>query len=186
MSSGAKKKPVKMLSPEEISEALTELAKLAKLEGVRVALIGGIALQRYGSDRFTADVDLVAEAPLRGLRTVRKLSFGGVAQVTSKRVPVDMVVREDDFRSVYEEALDKAAKPRDLAVALVAPEYLVAMKMVAGRDKDMLDLSALLVSGHVDVKKARALVKRHLGAYAAKEFDGYLEEARWRANREGK
>ena len=62
---------------------------------------------------------------------------------------------------------------------------LVAMKLIAGRGKDNLDLITLLQSGEVDVPKARRIIKRLLGAYAAMNFDTRVAEAEWLATRKG-
>lgn len=50
----------KFLDASQITGAITEAAALARKQHVRVALAGGCAMQIYGSDRLTADVDLIA------------------------------------------------------------------------------------------------------------------------------
>ena len=40
----------KFLGPEQISAALDEVSHLARDGGASIALIGGVALQLYGSD----------------------------------------------------------------------------------------------------------------------------------------
>ncbi len=59
------------------------------------------------------------------------------------------------------------------------------MKMIAGREKDELDLITLLQSGEVDIPKARRLIKRVIGAHAALDSDTRIAEAAWRATRRG-
>jgi hypothetical protein len=69
---------------------------------------------------------------------------------------------------------------RELGVRVARPEHLVALKMAAARDKDVLDMKFLLgVEGLVDGGKARAIVRRHLGPYAAQEFDRVVDEVAW-------
>ena len=70
------------------------------------------------------------------------------------------------------------------AKALFTDAYarLVAMKLVAGREKDHLDLHYILTAA-IDYKLARNIVKKHLGLYAAEELDGMREEARWMKGR---
>lgn len=173
----------KMLSPEVLEQATAELAGLAKQEGVRIALIGGFALQQYGSQRLTGDVDVVAERRIEALPRGPALSFGGEQTQSPNGVPVDMVLRDDDFASLYDDALARAKRRRGLPVPLVGPEHLAAMKMVAGRGRDMTDLEFLITSGALDRKKARKVIREHLGAYAAKEFERIVEEAEWKASR---
>lgn len=75
MTSGTRRK--RFISPEEATAAIAEVAARAREEGVRVALAGGNAMQLYGSDRFTADVDFVAAEIIMALPCEGTLSFGG-------------------------------------------------------------------------------------------------------------
>ena len=68
---------------------------------------------------------------------------------------------------------------------VVSPEYLLAMKMVARRPKDLFDLAALLDLRVVDEAKALRIVRRLLGAYAAQDLRSHIEEANWRRQRGG-
>lgn len=178
-------KPTKFLSPEVLAAALRQVAQVAKEEGVRVALVGGYALQFYGSQRLTADLDLVAERALEGLPADRQLSFGGVGVTAKNGTVVDLIVRDDDYAKLYEAALDHAAAHRKVATPIVLPEYLAAMKLASGRGKDELDLEFLILSvldtaGRV---RARKVVKKTMGAYAAQEFDRVVEETEWKASK---
>jgi hypothetical protein len=172
------------LSPEALERAVSEvLDRASRSTGpVRAALVGGFALQLLGSDRLTGDVDVVADGPIEGLAPGKALSFGGYESETREGVPVDVIVRNDEFRGLYEEALS-AAEMKD-GLSVVRPEYLVAMKMVAGRDRDALDLRFLLTHPHVDPGRTKDIVRRHLGPYAARELDVLRAEAEWRASRE--
>lgn len=98
----------RLLSPEALDEATEQIAAIAKKEGARVALVGGLALQHYGSPRLTGDVDVVAEELLDGLRKGRQLSFGGEATKAPNGVPVDVIVRADGYAALYQEALNRA------------------------------------------------------------------------------
>lgn len=178
---GTKRK--KMLSPDEIDAAVAEVASLVEIEGIHVALVGGSALALYGSDRFTADIEFVADAALRALPKESALVFGGYQSHTPGGVPVDWILRSDDFTELYEEALLKAKRLPGVPVPVVTPEYLAAMKLVAGRGKDELDLETMLEGGLVDVAAATALIKRLLGAYAAKEFSSRVDLAEWKKSR---
>ena len=144
----------KMLSTAEIEQGIDEVAVLAKAEGVSVILVGGVAMHHYGSDRFTADLDFASAGPLSSLPVESLLVFGGYQSHTPSGVPVDWIVRSDDYKNVFEEALAHPMHAEELAVPVVAPEYLVAMKMVARRRKDEVDLEMLLELGVVDEAKA--------------------------------
>lgn len=138
----------------------------------------------YGGERLTADLDVVAQAPLpAGMSDEGRLTFGGTKTRTPGGIPLDWIDRDDDFAAVYDEALQYRRLIEGVALPVASPEYLAAMKMIAGRDRDDLDLIALIQSGEVDIPKARRMIKRLLGAYAAQDFDARVEEAAWRASR---
>jgi hypothetical protein len=61
---------------------------------------------------------------------------------------------------------------------------LLATKMAAARDKDLLDVKFLVGSGVVDLKAARQIVREHLGEYAARELDAMVAEVEWRKGRQ--
>ncbi len=161
----------KMLSVDQIDAAISEVGNLARQSGVRVMLVGGVAMHHYGSDRFTADIGFVSDGPVPELAMETPLSFGGYQSHTPSGVPVDLIMRDDDFKAIFEEALLYPRRIEGVDVPVVSPEYLVLMKMVARRPKDELDLEALLGLGVVDVDKARKMVRRLLGAYAVADLD---------------
>ena len=170
----------RMLSVEQIDQAVTEIAAAAQREGVPLLLIGGVAMSHYGSDRFTADVDFASDRALKALPVERPLSFGGYQGHTSRGVPVEWVIRTDDYEAVFSEAIRHPRNLERVEAPVVSPEYLVAMKMVARRPKDLLDVAALLGFGVVDTEKALRITKRLLGAYAADDLRSHIEEAEWR------
>lgn len=181
---GSSKRPRRLLGSDDIERGLGEVASIAAQEGLPVLLIGGVALHYYGSERLTVDLDIVAQAPLPpGLEDEGPLGFGGSKTHTPSGVPLDWIARTDDFSTVFDEALNYGRRFEGVPVPVASPEYLAAMKLLAGRDKDNLDLLTLLQSGEVDLPKARRIIKRLLGAYAAKDFDTRVAEAEWRAAR---
>jgi hypothetical protein len=180
MTSGGNKK---FLDPAVLSEAATQVTELAANEGVRVALVGGFALQLYGSDRLTGDVDFAAERLLEALAAEKPLTFGGAKVRAPNGVDVDLVVRCDDFASLYEEALERAQPMQGSATRVVQPEYLAAMKMIAGRPRDDADLAFLITSKTIDFDRTRAILRKHLGPYAVTEFDRVVEEVQWLASK---
>lgn len=172
----------RMLSQSEIDAALQEVANAAK--GTRVMLVGGIALHQYGSDRLTSDIDIVAEQALQAFPAERPLSFGGYSSHTSQGVPVDVILRDDDYAEVYTEALQYARRDPSIPLPIVSLEYAVVLKMIAHRPKDIADLDTIFRLGTVDVAKARKLVRRLLGAYSLHDFDSMVREAAWRKEQE--
>jgi len=173
----------KMLSLEQLAQAAGEIAEHAESEHVDVALIGGYALQLYGSPRLTGDVDVVVDRPIEALTPESSLSFGGYRSTTDGGVPVDVVLRDDDFRGLYEAALRDAEDFDQVPVRVVGSEYIAAMKMAAGRARDSTDLEFLISKQVIDRVKTRLIVHRYLGPYAAKEFDALVSEIEWKVSR---
>lgn len=180
MASDSGQRRRRMLSLEEIHAGLAEVASLAREAQVSIALVGGVALYHYGSDRLTADIDFAAARHLASLPEEAPLSFGGYQSRTPGGVPVDWIVRDDDYAELFAEAVEYARDMDGVPVPVASPEYLVAMKMVARRKKDAADLDTLLLSGTVDFAKARRIVRRLLGPYAAEDLDSAAAEAKWR------
>jgi hypothetical protein len=172
----------RLLAPEVLAEGADEVAELAQDSDVSVALIGGYALQLHGSPRLTGDVDVVASGPVRGLRPRKQLSFGGYQSEAPNGVPVDVVLRNDDYDDLYDEALDRSQRMRGAPMRVVTKEYLAAMKMVAGRGRDDADLEWLILSG-LNVRRTRGVIRKYLGVYAEQEFEQLVEETKWKASR---
>ena len=171
-----------LLSQTEIEAALREVASITR--GVRVMLVGGVALHQYGSDRLTSDINIVAEKAIPALPAERPLTFGGYASHTPKGVPVDIILRDDDYAEVFAEALLYARHDPALPLPIVSLEYAIVMKMIAHRPKDIADLDTIFRLGVVDLPKARNLVRRLLGAYSLHDFDAMVREAEWRKGEE--
>jgi predicted TIM-barrel fold metal-dependent hydrolase len=178
------KHKTKFLDPKEIEEAITEVAELARTGEVDVALVGGAAMEIYGSDRLTKDIDFAVDMHIPGLPVLRPLTFGGFASETSQKIPIDVIVRDDAYADLYREAIEHAVDA-GLPVKVVTPEHLAALKMAAGRVKDELDLKKLIELNAVDVPKTRKIIKTYLGEYAARTFDAIIDEIAWRRSREG-
>lgn len=170
------------LDPRLVTETVDLVVRVAAQESVSVALVGGLAMQLYGSDRFTADVDFVADNYVSALNGT-ELSFGGTRTTLPNGVKVDLIVRSDEYESLYLAAVSEA-DDLEGGGAVVKPEYLAAMKMVAGRPKDEFDLEFLVASGLLDLDLMRRILREHLGKYAVKDFNRVLEEVAWKTSRE--
>lgn len=166
----------KFLDASQITEAIAEAATLAREQHVHVALAGGCAMQIYGSDRLTADVDLLAdrypEVTREGL-----LSFGGIKTTATNGAPVDYIVRDDAETELYDAAIDAARAVPGVPVPVVTVPYLGAIKLAAGRGKDIQDLEFLLREHPASFKAMRALVAKYIGDYAVDDLDGHQATA---------
>jgi len=175
----------KFLDAKQIEETLSEVAVLSKKAGVDVALVGGVALQLYGSDRFTKDVDFVGDGEFAGLNDVGRISLGGWKGLTSKGVRVDVLVK-GDFEGLYENVLAGARYEPDLGVKVARAEHIMAMKLVAGSGKDEEDIRIMLRLGRLDIGEAKHFIRRQLGQFAVKEFDSFIDEVEWRRSKDEK
>jgi hypothetical protein len=150
-------------------KAVAIIAKQAGREGVEWAIAGGIAMHIFGYLRATQDVDLLASGKLN-LPSENVLSFGGESysvQVGERKISVDVIVRNDFFRSFYEAALRDAQSLPDVG-RIITPEWMVILKYLAGRSKDILDLLWLLKEPElVDRGKVAQLLEQVMGKTGA-------------------
>lgn len=179
--STSKSSKTKLLSPEKLMEAVGVVANETASEDIAAALVGGMAMQYYGSSRLTGDIDVAVSLVPRGFRGTR-LSFGGL-RTKINGVPTDLIVRSDKWLRLYENAIDTAVARRGMMIRVVLPEYLAAMKMVAARDKDMLDLEYLIVSGELNMAKVCEVLEKYLGPFAVDDFDRIVDVARWKKSK---
>lgn len=148
----------KFLSTAQITKVVNATFKQATKDKAKAALCGGFAMQLYGSDRMTKDIDFLADAPL-SWETKGTLSFGGL-KYDLKGIPVDWILREDEQAFLYQAALDERTKSPE-GFWVVRPEWMAILKLLARRSKDELDLLFLLrTPGLVD----RAKIKKHIKA----------------------
>ena len=133
------------LSTDTGVEAVQQVAKLADQEKIEWAVAGGLAMHFYGSPRLTKDVDIIASKHL-SLTSQHSLVFGGSSyslQIGKYDVRVDWIVRSDGYRKYYAAALKEAIELPN-ALRVVSPEWLVILKLNAGRQRDYDDIVFLL------------------------------------------
>ena len=134
-----------MISTDTGLEAAQKIGKLAESEKIEWALAGGIAMYLYGSPRLTKDVDIIASKHL-SIEANAPLNIGGssyVVEVGKYSVTVDWIVRNDGYAKYYRKALEEAVSLPN-GIRLISPEWLVVLKMFAGRQKDYDDVVFLL------------------------------------------
>ncbi len=136
---------VPMISSDTGLEAAQKMGQLAAQQEIEWAVAGGLAMYIYGSPRLTKDVDIIASQNL-SLTPDHPLGFGGSSytlQVGKYAVQVDWIVRTDGYRKYYRAALtDSVVMPNGLRV--ITPEWMVILKINAGRQKDLDDAVFLL------------------------------------------
>lgn len=141
-------------------EATLKIGEIAKNEQVSWALVGGLAMHLYGSDRLTKDVDIIADNLLQITKILGHLKQGGVRyeiETSNHKVSVDWIIRRDEAKKYYDQAL-KDAVPLE-GIPIISPEWLVILKYIAGRFKDQEDAVFLLSrKNFVNRNKIRDLI----------------------------
>ena len=142
------------------------LAALAAQEackklGLAFCVIGGVALQRWGEPRFTADADIsvlveagqelpTAEALLRELpaRIDDALGFAARTRVVLARsadnVGINIVLAGLPFEARVIARATSWTLGDGHSLQICSAEDLVAMKVFAARDKDWADVTSIL------------------------------------------
>ncbi|HVV82536.1 MAG TPA: hypothetical protein VHE35_05625 [Kofleriaceae bacterium] len=149
--------------PADVSAALADLAATFDALGVRWYVFGAQAVIAAGVPRLTADIDVTAEPPRGGARAlIAALSRHGITLrdvgdvasfIAETRVvpavhgastlPIDIVLAGPGLEH---DMLDRARR-RSVgghAIPFVDTADLVALKLLAARDKDLEDVRALL------------------------------------------
>jgi hypothetical protein len=137
-------------------------------------------MQVYGSPRFTKDVDFILDREpdsLSPLRKIRPIGFGGESCISPGGAKVDLIVRTDDFKALFDDAIANAVLTDD-DIPIVSVEHLAALKLVAKRENDISDLKWLIRQpGLLHLKSARAIIYRFLGKFAQNHFDDVVDQA---------
>ena len=85
-----------LLDEESAVEAIEIVDELAEAKDIEWALVGGLAMALYGSDRTTKDIDIIADK-LLPLEKVGDLVQGGeryLIKTGKKEVAVDWIIRK--------------------------------------------------------------------------------------------
>lgn len=174
---------LRQLSPEEIDRTIEALLEAVAMQrSMHFAVAGGVAMQAYGYPIPTKDVDILADKTFGDqpyFEFYMPLSFGGKTYVLLENdVKTDVIVRDDAYRSLYEEALKHPVHHN--GVPVLSPEYLGVIKFAAKRPKDLKALAWLLgVPDLLDAEKAGLIVYRTLGGqYALDVWNEYVRRIR--------
>jgi hypothetical protein len=129
-------------------------------EKVPYLLIGGLAVGVLGEPRMTQDVDLIIFIPKKsapeiikkaikaGFRAnpavvVRDIDLKGAFRLDFESLWVDIIISSTEF----ENSAFKRKKQIELLgkkTYLPSPEDLILLKLIPGRDKDILDIKSII------------------------------------------
>jgi hypothetical protein len=178
-----------------IAELLCAFERVMRERGLRWYVFGAQAVLAYGRPRFTADVDVTVDfAGQEAIEIVDALARQGFmlrftlseerlreARMlplvhTPTTLPVDLVVAGP---GLDEEFLARARHidVAGIAIPIVSVEDLLAMKVLAGRRKDLEDVRGLLIEQHgrIDLDRTRDVLGALEAASAAPNLVSRLE-----------
>lgn len=162
----------------EFHQAIDVLESACGAEGIDgYALIGGLAVSVWSTPRATEDIDiLVLVAHDKGLESFTEalrtkgiefqLHRGSVDDpvpllVTAEiaGIPLDCIIATKKWEA---EAVQRAVGIEFMGktVRVLAPEYLIAMKLKAGGPQDLLDAARIVEQSKYDRELLDALAKR--------------------------
>ena len=156
-----------VIDEDSASQAIDIVSKIANENNIGWALVGGLAMNFYGSDRLTKDIDMISNQrlPIPKEKIVGQLRQGGErfqAETDKKTVSVDWIIRNDEFKAMFQDALSESVKIND--VPILTPEWLVILKFIAGRFKDQEDAVYLLSrKGLVNREFIKEKIVKHFG-----------------------
>ena len=182
-----------------LEAAIRKVIRFLDSRHYRYALIGGIALAQWGVVRATYDVDIKLVVPNLDYAAVRQAVRSMFPEPARQELSRDPLIVAVSVEGVivdlllalpgYEELIIERAVPRDLGgwqAWICTAEDLIIQKVVANRDKDWLDVEALLVErrGQLDetyiegwlnqfaeVLENRDLLPRYRRLLGAQKFD---------------
>lgn len=177
--------------PADVPAALADLARTFRTLRVRWYVFGAQALIAAGVPRLTADIDVTVEVPRDGVDTLvaalRRNGFdlrevGDIRRFITEtrvvpavhartRLPVDVVLAGPGLE---EEMLARVRRRKvgRVAIPFVDTADLVALKLLAGREKDLEDVRALVRAAPNDL--SLAVARRRVAALAALLEDDLL------------
>lgn len=159
-------------------EVLRTFARFFEREGIRYALIGGLAMQAWGRSRLTKDIDFAVDSSVRGRLIAFAESLGYetlyVSEGYSNHVHTDEQWGRVDFMYLSGDTAEKifaAAQAKtvvgDEAAPVASAEHLAMMKAVAMKNFphralfEGEDVRLLMNAPGVDREAIRDYFERH-------------------------
>jgi hypothetical protein len=193
--------PPDMRSPA--AELLAAVSEVFDRLHVRWYLFGAQAAIAYGAPRLTADADvtvalgglsvetLVSELEASGFR-LRIRNVGEFAERThvlpflhtASTLPVDVVLAGPGPEELFL-SRTRAVRFGDVAIPVIAPEDLVAVKILAGRPQDLQDVAGVLRArgDAIDLELVRQTLALFEGALDRRDLTPELERILARVRR---
>ena len=164
---------------KETLRVLNELKEKGRIKDY--AICGGIAALRWTEPFFTQDLDIFVvlekEADKKGLIDLSPLyeylkSRGWVWKgqwIMIGGVPVDIFPADPLEKEALEQAQE--AEYEGVRTKVIVPEYLIALFLRAGRDKDLRKIEMLLEHCDIDRQKLEGILNRYNLNKKFKDFE---------------
>jgi hypothetical protein len=182
-----------------VFDAALEAQAACEKAGLPCCVIGGVALQRWGDPRFTADADLsVLVEPGRETTVIDQLLTVLPARVNDAKefaqrtrvlllqseqgVGIDVVLAGLPFEARVIERASAWQLDESTTLTTCSAEDLLVMKAFAARDKDWADVTSILErqGRKLDLERVR---KELRPLVEAKEEPGILKQLEYRIER---
>ncbi len=178
-------------------EAAWELHRFLKQQDIPYAVIGGVAVQKWGDQRFTQDVDIsiatsLEESPQKLVRLItdhfpsRKLNPFEFARQTrmvlitaSNGVDVDIALALPGYEGQMLERAIEYELEAGKNIQLCTAEDLIIHKAVAGRPQDVIDIQGIIYrqGDELDLSYIRDWLKQFTDVLGEPEVLARFEEA---------
>lgn len=152
-----------------MKKAIEAINELKKRELIRdYAIAGAIAVLKWTEPFFTRDLDIIITLPKEtGERKLIVLTpiYEYLKQAGSQwnrqwiiveGVPVDFIVADKLEKEAIENAIE--TEYEGLKTKILTPEYLIALFIRAGRNKDERKIEMLLEQTEIDMEKLRKIL----------------------------
>ena len=128
-------------------------------ESVRILVLGGVAMMAYSPDRRTTDVDSVTK--LHEALTVAARTVATTHGLRRDWLNDETIGSEPPLPPTH---TDPVFQGKRITVVQPGPAYLLATKIVAGRQRDIEDAAALMATtGHTSIDTLCGLVTEVYG-----------------------
>jgi len=162
---------------------------LKVLSNYEYRVIGGIAVAFYVKQRIPSkgDLDVLVDKEEFDDIYDELVEAGWVLRFSGYRDMFDYVKCEKGM-DVFDMLVDeegivwkseyKKGHIRGIPVKVMAPEWIVALKLIAGREKDLKDVALLVTLGVCDDRKLRKVVREVVGEEGVEELENleYLKK----------
>ncbi len=166
------------MNPSNLRDAVKDLRRaIRSVLGAYGVIVGGLAVQEWGYERFTRDLDAVIDAAsyrdvLDAMRSAGyKLSRQGFLTHGALEIEVDLLKEGSTIKGSREPVPSPRTLGPNCGFATLAG--IIHLKLIAGRRQDLADVVGLLKIHH---EKAGE-IKNQLPPFLERDFLSLLQEA---------